>query len=294
MDVDFKLAAVNSMQVYIKEHIGELITLADLAKVSFYSPWYSHRLFVEALHITPADYIRRLRLSRSALMLRDGRVKIIDAAFSLGFGSVDGYQRAFYREFGCNPSEFAKNPIPLQLFTPYEIKYSVERKESYMESVKNVFVQVIDKPERDVIIKRGIAAKDYFAYCEEVGCDVWGLLTSIKSISGEPVCLWLPQEMIPAGSSEYVQGVEVLSGYDGHVPDGFEVIHLPACRYLMFQGERFAEEDYCEAIDVLQAAIKKYAPAVGGFSWDLRNPRVQLEPIGTRGYIELRPVKALG
>ena len=29
-------------------------------------------------------------------------------------------------------------------------------------------------------------------YCNEAGCDVWGLLTSIKSISGELVCLWLP------------------------------------------------------------------------------------------------------
>ena len=292
MDIDRKINAVGAMQEYIKNHLDEPITLADLSRASFYSPWYAHRLFVETLHMTPADYIRRFRLSQSALKLRDERIKIIDVAFALGFGSVDGHQRAFFREFGCNPSAYAKSPIPLQLFTPYEIKYRLGRKEKPMGTVKNVFIQALEKPERDVIIKRGVAAKDYFAYCEEVGCDVWGMLKSIKSIAGEPVCLWLPESLTPAGTSTYVQGVEVPSGYSGPVPEGFELIRLPACKYLMFQGEPFAEEDYCDAIEQLQTAIAKYDPSLTGFAWAKNNPRIQLEPIGTRGYIELLPIQS--
>ena len=42
---------------------------------------------------------------------------IADIAFEMGFGSVDGYQRAFFREFGCNPREFASHPVPVYLFT---------------------------------------------------------------------------------------------------------------------------------------------------------------------------------
>ena len=117
-----------------------------------------------------------------------------------------------------------------------------------MENVRNVFVQAIEKPERKVIVKRGVKAKDYFAYCEEVGCDVWGLLTSIRSISGEPVCMWLPQAYIRPGTSQYVQGVEVSIDYDGVIPEGFEVIELPAARYLMFKGEPFKEEEYCQGV----------------------------------------------
>ena len=48
-----------------------------------------------------------------------------------------------------------------------------------MANEKSVFIQVMEKPTRKVVIKRGIAAADYFAYCEEVGCDVWGVLTSM-------------------------------------------------------------------------------------------------------------------
>lgn len=59
----------------------------------------------------------------------------------------------------------------------------------------------------------------------------------------------------------------------------------------MFQGEPFAEEDYCEAITAVQQAMNKYDPAVIGLAWDDENPRIQLEPRGERGYIEMRAVK---
>ena len=285
------IEAVQRMQDYIAENLADTITLADLSNVSLFSPWYSYRLFVQQMNITPADYIRRLRLSKSALRLRDETAKIIDVALELGFGSTDGYQRAFFREFGCNPKDYAKNPVPIHLFIPYGVKYRIPRKEKAMKEIKNVFIQTIAKPARKVIIKRGVAATDYFAYCEEVGCDVWGLLQSIKSIIGEPVCLWLPKKYIASGTSEYVQGVEVPTIYNGITPDGFDVIELPAANYLMFKGEPFAEKDYCAAIEEVQTAITKYDPAVINAEWDQENPRIQLEPIGTRGYIELLPIK---
>ncbi len=287
-----QIEAVQRMQDYITEHLKETITLADLARVSLFSPWYSYRLFRQWTNLTPAEYIRRLKLAGSALKLKREPCKIIDVAYEFGFESVDGYQRAFLREFGCNPREYARRPVPLYLFTPYGVKYREIRKEpKRMEQVRNVFIQVIEKPERKVIIKRGIAAEDYFAYCEEVGCDVWGLLTSMESICGEPVCLWLPEAYRPPGTSVYVQGVEVPVDYDGAVPEGFDVIVLPVAKYLMFQGEPFEEEDYCQAIEAVQESVKKYNPSAIGYQWDEKNPRIQLEPVGARGYIELLAVK---
>lgn len=168
--------AVQRKQDFIANHLEEEIFLSDLARESLFSPWYSYRLFKEYTGYTPSDYIRRLRLSHSALKLKNEHYKVSDVAFELGFGSVDGYQRAFHREFGCNPGEYLKNPIPLSLFIPYGVKFKELRKEiTNMDNVQNVFVQVLRKPKRKVIIKRGIKAQDYFPYCEEVGCAVWGL-----------------------------------------------------------------------------------------------------------------------
>ena len=285
--------AVRRMQDYIHDHLSEEISMADLAKAASFSPWYARRIFIRYLGMTPAVYIRRLKLSRSALRLRDESGQILDVAMDMGYGSVDGYQRAFRREFGINPKEYSSSPIPVWLFTPSFIT-DKERSENKMRDTRGVFIQVVEKHASKEILKRGIRATEYWSYCEEVGCDVWGLLTSIRSISGEPVCLFLPEKLRNPAANEYVQGVEVEPDYAGEVPEGFEVIDLPASTYLLFRGEPFAEEDYVAAIGEIWDAEKKYDPAFIGFEWDNENPRIQLEPRGERGYIELVPVKKRG
>lgn len=286
------ILAVQRMQEYIASNLENEITMADLARISLFSPWYSYRLFRQYTSLTPAEYIRRLRLSRSAVMLKQGDCKVTDAAFVMGFGSVDGFQRAFLKEFGCNPGEYARTKVPIPLFIPYGVKFREIRKERHeMKEVQSVFVQLMRKPERKVILKRGRAAEDYFAFCEEVGCDVWGILMSMDSLCGEPVCLWLPDRYRKPDSSVYVQGVEAETEYTGPVPEGFDVITLPEAEYLVFQGEPFEEEKYCEAIDAVQQAMDQYDPSLIGYCWDGENPRIQLEPRGERGYIEMRAVK---
>lgn len=284
--------AVQRMQEYIEVHLTEEITLNHLAEASLYSPWHSYRLFQVYLGMSPAEYIRRLRLTRSAIKLKAESVKVVDVAADMGFSSVDGFQRAFYREFGCNPKEYANTKVPIPLFVPYGVKFREMRKEGFdMKEAQSVFVQLMRKPERKVIIKRGIQAKDYFDYCSEVGCDVWGTLISMDSLCGEPVCLWLPEKYRKPDTSIYVQGVEVMPEDEVIIPDGFDVIELPEAEYLTFQGEPFQEENYCEAIQALQYSMDRYDPTLIGYEWDDDNPRIQLEPRGERGYIELRAVK---
>jgi len=290
--MDHQIQAVRLMQDYIRSHINEDISIDTIAKEVSYSESYARKIFIKHLGMTPAVYIRRLKLSKSALKLRDEHCQILDVAMEMGFGSADGYQRAFRREFGCNPREYSNSPVPIWLFTPYLLE-NKERKATVMNETRNIFIQVIEKPARKVIIKRGIKATEYWTYCQEVGCDVWGLLSSIKSISGEPVCLWLPEHLRNPIENVYVQGVEVELDYSGIIPEGFEIIELPASTYLLFRGEPFEEDDYEDAIGEIWNAEKKYNPEFIGYEWDESNPRIQLEPIGERGYIELVPVKKL-
>ncbi len=65
-----QILAVQRMQEYIETHMDEALTPAALARVSRFSPWHSYRLFHQHTGLTPADYIRRLRLSQSALRLK--------------------------------------------------------------------------------------------------------------------------------------------------------------------------------------------------------------------------------
>ena len=286
-----QILAVQRMQDYIEKNQTEEIRLSDLARVSLFSPWYSYRLFRECLGLTPTEYIRKCRLTQAAKQLRSGEIRVIDAAYNAGFSNVDTFTRAFCREFGMNPSDYMRQPVPVTFFIPYGVKYRELRKEKVdVSNIQPIFIQTVRRPERLCIIKRADRAENYFAYCEEVSCDVWGILMSMKSICGEPVSMWLPPKYKKPNTSTYVQGVEVGLDYMGIIPEGFDTIHLPETEYLMFQGQPFREEDYCEAIQTVEYAMDNYDPSVIGYCWD-EQPRIQLEPRGERGYIELRAVR---
>ena len=289
-----QVLAVQRMQDYIEKNNTEQISLSDLARASLFSPWYAYRLFRNALGLTPSEYIRKYRLTQAAKALQSGEIRVIDAACDAGFSNVDTFTRAFYREFGLNPSDYMRQPVPIPFFIPYGAKYRELRKEHIdVSNIQPIFIQAVRKPERLCIVRRGTHAADYFPYCEEVSCDVWGILMSMKSLCGEPVAMWLPEKYKKPNTSTYVQGVEVPLDYMGVIPEGFDAIHLPEAEYLRFQGPAFCEEDYCEAIRTVQAAMDSYDPSAIGYRWDDENPRIQLEPRGARGYIELRAVRRL-
>ncbi len=157
-----------------------------------------------------------------------------------------------------------------------------------------ISVQLVNRPARMLILKRGKLAVHYFAYCEEVGCEVWNTLCRIKGALYEPVGMWMPECLRPEGTSVYVQGVEVPLDYAGPIPDGFATLSLPPCKMLIFQGPPYAETNMEEAIRAVQNHMATYHPEELGYAWDNAiAPRIQLEPKSKRGYIEGRPVRAL-
>ena len=161
-------------------------------------------------------------------------------------------------------------------------------------SPRTVFVQVVEQPARKLIVKRARNAKHYFDYCEEVGCGVLEVLGTIQGAVREPMGLWLPDRLKPPGTSSYVQGVEVPIDYSGAVPDGYEQLELGPCKMMVFQGPPFEDKDFSQAIMSLWDCINAYQPELYGFAWaDDDAPRFQLAPLGYRGYIEGRPVRAV-
>lgn len=294
------IMAVQKMQEYIENHIGQEITLKQLSGACAYSPWHAARIFKDVTGKTPFEYIRALRLSKAAISLRDGDSRIIDVALNFVFDSHEGFTRAFSRQFGLCPKKYSNTTPPIQLFMPYKAydTYKFLNRGDYKMSeekkAKTIFVQVIQRPERKALIKRGITAEEYFKYCEEVGCGIWALLTSVKEALYEPVGMWLPKHLIKEGTSRYVQGVELPLTYSNTVPEGYELIELPPCMMMVFQGEPYNDDDFMEAIEEVESHIDTFDPSVYGYEWDDEAaPRFQLAPMGYRGYIEARAVRGI-
>jgi len=161
-----------------------------------------------------------------------------------------------------------------------------------------IFTQIVERPARKLLLKRAKAADDYFSYVAEVGCGkqnnsaTWDILCEIKEALYEPVGVWLPDNMRPDGTGVYAHGVEVPADYSGAIPDGFDLIDLAPCKLMIFQGEPYKDEDFDKAVLSCMEKIDIFNPQVYGYEFAPEiAPRMQLNPEGWRGYIELRPVR---
>jgi len=288
------------MQTFIELNMNERITLHMLARTAGYSPWYTERIFKEITGKSPFAYIRSLRLTMAALKLMYGETKVVDVAFEFVFDSHEGFTRAFSKQFGMSPRKYKAKRELSALFFPsdartYYLKMmNGDVKLSENPNVNTVFVQVIDRPKRKFIYRPGKKADNYFAYCEEVGCEIWNVLVGIKDALNEPIGVWMPKNLRRPGTSEYFQGVEMPFDYKGDIPEGCEMMELPPCKMMVFHGQPYDDTEFLKVIGALWEVMKTYNPEIYGFTWaDEDGPRFQLEPQGYRGYIEGRPVRQI-
>ncbi|MEA4959320.1 MAG: helix-turn-helix transcriptional regulator [Anaerolineaceae bacterium] len=275
--------------------------MRDLANAAGYSPFHAARLFKEVTGQTPFDYLRAARLSGAAARLRESGDTITSVAFDFVFSSHAGFTRAFTRQFGLAPRAYREQNATLRRFLPISVLINQDFPRKGTTNMDNsnkttaIFVQVVERPARKLLLKRGINAQDYYAFCEEVGCDVWDVLCGVREALYEPVGLWLPEHLILPGTSKYVQGVELPIDYSQPVPEGYDLVDLPSCNMMVFQGEPYNDDVYEEAIGQVWEQIKHFDPTLYGYQWAPEAaPRFQLEPRGYRGYIEAWPVEPIG
>lgn len=306
MENNSRSETVNRITDYIDAHLHEPITANDLAKAAGYSQYHMIRVFKKETGMSPFEYIRQKRLISSAFELRRGKLRVIDVALDFMFDSHEGFTRAFSNAFGIPPKRFAKFPVPDGWLIPYRYldRQKNKSEECTMETKSMViFTQIIERPARKLLVYRSKNAAEYFGYNEEIakeppkslsGTHPWDYLCGIKEALYEPVGVWLPKAMRLTEKGVYAHAVEVPTDYSADIPEGFDLLELPPCKYLVFQGEPYDDDKYGEAVGACMANIERFDPRVYGYEFDDETaPRFQLAPMGWRGYIEGRPIKEI-
>lgn len=96
---------VEAAKAYIAKHLGENISLAEIAAAANASPFNFARLFQQQTGMPVHRYLTRLRLRTSLERIAEPGADLTSIAFDLGFSSHSHFTDVFRREFGKTPSE---------------------------------------------------------------------------------------------------------------------------------------------------------------------------------------------
>jgi AraC family transcriptional regulator len=102
--------ALGRVRAYIEQHIGERISLEDLARQAGISRFHFARQFRQSTGQSPMAYLRRVRVEHSLRMLASRERTIAEVAARLGFADQSHFTRIFARLVGMSPGQFAGRP----------------------------------------------------------------------------------------------------------------------------------------------------------------------------------------
>ncbi len=95
------------VRAYIDDHLGERISLEELARQAGVSRFHFARQFRLSTGESPMGYVRRVRVEHSKSILQARGSSIAEVAARLGFSDQSHFTRIFGRLVGVSPGNFA-------------------------------------------------------------------------------------------------------------------------------------------------------------------------------------------
>ena len=128
---------------YIMEHIGEEITIEEVADYCHFSKFYFSRIFKEETGESMYAFIKRMKLDQSAFRLKVERGrKITDIGFDFGY-SPSNYSSAFKKYHNTSPVQFRSSIARNSCTHPFFEKEPVQI-ETYEECSKKISVEYLE------------------------------------------------------------------------------------------------------------------------------------------------------
>ncbi|MDC7293484.1 AraC family transcriptional regulator [Butyrivibrio sp. DSM 10294] len=214
---------INDAIEYMEENLTEDITLADISKAVNLSAFHFQRAFTLLTGMSPAEYLRKRRLSQAASELVKGDGKVIDIALKFGFNSPESFTKAFTRFHGVSPAQ-AKKGEPIQFMSRYTVQITIKG--------GSIMEYKIEKwEEMDLLVH----AKLFNAETSETEIPkFWDEYYSNEEYRKIPGYLGVCAQA-KSGSDEFKYGIGCKASDVDGVPEGFEVIHIPEYDWAVFK-----------------------------------------------------------
>ena len=213
---------VNHAIDYMENHLTEEITLADIAKDAHLSAFHFQRAFTLLTGMSPAEYLRKRRLSQAGADLLNGDEKVIDVAMKYCYDSPESFTKAFTRFHGFSPMQVKKGS-PIQFMNRYTVRLTIEGG-CIME------YKIEQWEAMDLLVH----AKDFHAETSEKEIPkFWDEYYENEAYRKTPGYLGVCAQQ-KTDSDEFRYGIGCKASDVNGVPEGFEIIHIPAYTWAVF------------------------------------------------------------
>ena len=107
---EYHRAQILRAQAYIRNNLGEPLSLSAIAKQAGSSTFHFARLFLAHTGETPFAFLRRIRLMKALELLQaKGHTLVTEIALTVGYETSSAFNKAFKEVIGINPGEFRKS-----------------------------------------------------------------------------------------------------------------------------------------------------------------------------------------
>lgn len=280
--------AVGQMAAWLEAHIGDGLTLSDMAREIGYSPTYCSTQFHRLTGLTLREYAMQRRLVRAAIAIRDTDARLIDIALDCGYATHEALTAAFRRVYGIAPAEYRRTRRLIFLPVPY----APERKGGvHMLTDPNIRVEYIPAHKYLGVYRSSVQAGEHIwpgHDCDLVTHTVESLSHLADVVIGAHTAGWVMEE----DERRYFYGLGVPTEYAGVVPAGFELRDVPGGYYQVVSHPPFRyPEDNAEVMRCVEDLAFGNDCAVHGFRWAKNGQCYQRHYPEGHGYMVLRPIE---
>ncbi|KNY25432.1 helix-turn-helix domain-containing protein [Pseudobacteroides cellulosolvens] len=103
--------ALKKVIEYINNNLEQKMVLNDLSKVANISPHHFHKIFTNAVGITPNEFITRSRLDKAKTLLTRTSYSVAEIAVLCGFENAPYFSYVFKKYNSLTPLEYKKKHI---------------------------------------------------------------------------------------------------------------------------------------------------------------------------------------
>ena len=105
---DARDVILENINRYVRSHLTEPTSIAQLADALGYSVSYVRTVFRTRLGVSLGKYIRESRLSHASTLLESTELNVSEVAAQAGFESLFVFSRAFKKAFGVSPKVYSQ------------------------------------------------------------------------------------------------------------------------------------------------------------------------------------------